>query len=49
MVAQNDAINTDMSVSRICITLCALIGSAVHCVFVIRQSNPQVLNVLSLK
>ena len=49
MVAQNDAMSVDMSGSCICSTLCALIGSAVHCVFVIWQNNHKLLNVLSHK
>ena len=47
-MAQNDAMSTDMSGSRICSTLCALIGSA-HWAFVIWQRNPKLLNVLSHK
>ena len=47
-MAQNDAMSADMSGSRICSTLCALIESA-HCVFVIWRSNPELLNVLSHK
>ena len=39
MVAQNDAMSTDMSGSRICSTMCALIGSAIHCVcYLAKQS-----------
>ena len=49
MVAQDDAMITDKSGSRICSTMCALIGSAVHCVFVIWRSNHKLLNVLSHK
>ena len=43
MVAQNDAMSTDMSGSHICSTMCALIGSAIH-VFVVWQSNHKLLN-----
>ena len=49
MVAQNDAMSADMSGSRICSTICALIRSAVHCVFVVGQNNPKLLNLLSHK
>ena len=35
IVAQNDAMSTDMPGCRICNTICTLIGSAIHCVFVI--------------
>ena len=46
-MAQNDAMSADISGSRICSSiLCALIGSAIHYVFVIGQSNHKLWNVL---
>ena len=39
MVAQDDAMSTDMSGCRICSTICALIGSAVHCVCYLTEQS----------